>query len=128
MSWTETLFLKKIIDGKRTLAASDSVMTILPKGESALESQKFTLKKSGSVRLIGILTTKLDSSYSFYILKNGTNIGSLSFVSGSIESLPTDIIVDKDDIVYVTANNSVVKGLKICASVVDASMIKVIEE
>ena len=54
MSWTETLFLKKIIDGQRTWGASDVLIKLLRtsanySSETSLGS--FTPKVGGSVRV-----------------------------------------------------------------------------
>lgn len=124
--------LINLIKGQRTLAVSDAVMSILPliTDENGFPiTREFTLKKSGSVRLIleAEYFSAADSGATIFI--NGVAAKNKKFPGGvgvNFSSVSVDIGIKKGDVVHVEAGTGVrLTQVKICASVVDDSLIKI---
>lgn len=72
MSWAETLFLKKVIDGQRTLAPSNSVYAVLRSSTMSITEDKkvvgeFVPNKNGAVRLLFNFHQDSKAVYGAYI-------------------------------------------------------------
>jgi hypothetical protein len=137
MSWTETLFLKKIIDGQRTWGASDTIIKILkvytssPKGEVVGE---FTPKVNGSVRIAAEISTThasyLGEAYLGVYTKDDIPIGSTS--AKCVADRPVTMSVD----IPITANTTYIvkatlfvsynsfNNIRLCGSLIDASLME----
>lgn len=133
--------LDQIIEGQRTLAASDSVMAILISKQTQVKdwtSQRFTAKVGGSVRFL--LEASPVNGTSYFDLKaynsNGSVVGQKSIFINDAESdtgifnLSLDINVTKDETYYFAIepdsyDNTYIISAKIGANVVDTNLIKV---
>ena len=79
MSWGETLFLKKVIDGKKAFKVSDNVLIdIGSKGYNNVYNKTiltFSPKISGQIRLnYTIKNSSSNGTSKFYVYENGTQI------------------------------------------------------
>ena len=136
MSWGETLFLKKVIDGKRTLRASDNCLVnyIDVKGSSLRENVEigtFTPKTSGQVKLSGIIACR-NSVYPLYInvyledlqvaslIPRTTDSLALTGVTFAVEKNKTYTI--KTVALYEAGGVVLCDNLSICADIVDGSL------
>lgn len=136
MSWTETLFLKKIIDGQRTWGASDAIIKIL-KVYTELHKEvvgEFTPKVNGSVRIAAEISTShtgyLGNAYLGVYTKDDILIGSTS--AKCVADRPVTMSVD----IPITANTTYIvkttldkaynsfNNIRLCGSLIDASLME----
>ena len=142
MSWGETLFLKKIIEGKRTLAASDNVLKVLFSGDKFVEDTDtfvgtFIPKKDGSVRVLVAVSYNNDYTASSFVTINIKEKGVVVASKGvaistdsnyQYFSIDVAITTNSSYDVYIKRTNGGVslKEAKICASIVDTSLVEVV--
>ena len=71
MSWGETLFLKKVIDGRKRFVASDATIGIAYDGTNYYT---FTPKIDGIIRISAAISKKLPDTYGgAIVLRNSTD-------------------------------------------------------
>lgn len=144
MSWAEakkinsdmSVPLDELIKSQRSLGASDAVMAVPVSNEITMGSTSgryllatFTPKVNGSVRVLASMRAG-SASYStayIYVTENGTDITSFSTDKGSYTEVYKDIKITagKEYKVYFygSYNGEKINSLKICASVIDTSLL-----
>lgn len=71
MSWGETLFLKKVIDGRKRFAASDATIGIAYDGTNYYT---FTPKIDGIIKISATISKRLPNTYNgAIVLRNSTD-------------------------------------------------------
>lgn len=129
--------LDKIIEGQRSLGASDAVMAVPVLNEITMGSASprtllatFTPKVNGSVRILASMKrgpSSANSTAYIYVTENGTDITSFSTDESSYTEVYKDIKITagKEYKVYFygSYNGEKINSLKICASVIDTSLL-----
>lgn len=133
MSWSETLFLKKIIDGQKSLVVSDNLykkFDVNVSSESSVESknlQLFKVKNDGSFK-ISVEVWTSSRSASVYIYKNGSVVDTISCDSINSTDIyfSSPIIANKNDVFGFGISGYIadLTDLSIYADIVDNSLIK----
>lgn len=134
MSWGETLFLKKIIQGQRQLAANDTVISVLFNTSAPVSGQEFNKsfipKTEGTIRIKanGYSVSQSNAAYVF-IYENGTEIAKLVLYSSEEKrNVYIDIPIKKNSVYTFGQNSSArVYSLSVGAQIVDGSLFNVIE-
>lgn len=128
--------LDKIIEGQRTLAASDSVIQVIQLketnvGTSLKEFGKFVPKVDGSVRLVttyngGASNTEIV----LYVYRDGTEVSSTAKKGVPVDSLKHDIRVysGSEYTIKIRANTGSynIENINVCANIVDTSLVEVL--
>lgn len=125
MSWGETLFLKKVIDGAKRFVGSDVVIVADFKNS---RQSTFKPKISGAIQIkidvniqntsgIDILTVRLYNSSGEYVEKKQ----SVSADRGKTYYIPFDIVAKEEYSVNVSKSGSyhTLGAISLCGSVVD---------
>ena len=144
MSWAEvmkinsdmTMTLDELIRSQRSLGASDAVMAVPVSSEITMGSTSgryllatFTPKVNGSVRVLASMKrgSSSDSTAHIYVTENGTDITHFSTRENSYTEVYKDIKITagKEYKVYFygSYNGEKINSLKICASVIDTSLL-----
>ena len=152
MSWAEVkkinsdmnMPLDSLIKSQRTYGASDAVLAVLLSQEttirdatmaSPLKLASFAPKVKGSIRIsASVRRPGMSGSSTILIVKKGTSdileIASDADISSSIyQSIFGDIAIEPDETYEIyayttTSYRGYINSLKLCASIVDASMIE----
>jgi hypothetical protein len=143
MSWTETLFLKKIIDGKKGLVASENFYAEIPvhfkvDSEDVTTGSKeniFKVKWSGSFKLVCKGGRANQSNYAnATLLKNGEDVSTVSLPFGTGETNFGTITFKKGDVFGIALKGEkdytrpYVNSFLLYADVTDLSAFEIIEE
>lgn len=134
MSWSETLFLKKIIDGQKSLVASDDLYKEFDiyvqsnRGEETTNLQLFKMKNDGSFKIGTELSAGTGNGAYLSIYINGNAVDSVG-VSGNTTSesvVSSSIVANKNDVIGYSFYGyyASMTDLKIYAKIVDNSLIK----
>lgn len=130
--------LDKIIEGQRTLAASDSVIQVIQLKETNIgttikEFGKFVPKVNGSVRIIAdVRETSGTPTVTIKVLKNGVQVASkaqkINDDTKKIITLDVPISMGEEYSVGMlsTNNYSDINSISIGANIVDTSLVEVL--
>lgn len=129
--------LDKIIEGQRTLAASDSVIQVIQLKETGIgttikEFGKFVPKVNGSVRIIADISASASPTVTIKVLKNGVQVASKAQEadedSKKIITLDVPIFMGEEYSVGMLSTNksSHINSISIGANIVDTSLVEVI--
>ena len=142
MSWGETLFLKKIIDGKKRLVESDNLYChiiseeiIVGNAITKIVPNKIKFRCNGSVKLVFLSYNTATSHryFKFSVYKNDELFK--TYTENTEEERELILNVQKNDEFYFVventsssgANNTRLKYLDIKADLIDGSGIDIIE-
>ena len=141
MSWGETIFLKKVIDGKKAFRASDNIMVNYidektPLSEQGITLGTFTAKTSGQIKIKALIEAPTSSSqpYTQIIVYDGTTILAIFNPPSSSYGNPTEmnqiINVEKNKTYTIKTYYATIYSpgatncysLDICADIIDGSL------
>lgn len=138
MSWGETLFLKKIIDGRKNLVASDNEYLLLetegdvgtyPSGTATEMQKKVKMTNAGSVRIKVSLRRSNTSDRTYLnIYVNGNKVTELrSDLTGDYIETTADVTFSAGDIISFSVTSRYFQNLRFCANITDSSLYSIEE-
>ena len=133
MSWGEVLFLKKVIDGKRSFAGSDTPIVVYLSSPSfgslynKITFGSFIPKSDGVIRLkaYGYRITTAPYWQQVRLYDGDTVVGAVSGFGTNVDGADwkyVDISIEKGKEYTIKADGVYLKHIQICASIVDGSM------
>ena len=128
MSWAETLFLKKIIDGKKTFSPSDNKIILYNQDGRYSEGiiGTFKPKTNGFVRFKATLQKVYSNSPAILRLidEDSNIVAELKLESVTLDTIYEDIKVTKNKTyrLYFPDANGYAYDVCICASIIDGSL------
>lgn len=134
MSWSETMFLRKIIKGQKTFVASNNTMIVLSAQTNKTWNDgtiigTFTPKTSGSVRLMAEIGNGTSNrAAGIMVQRDGVTVTSFYADSGAMRVMSADFQVDENTkytlIIDVsgTGYTAITNYIRICADIIDGSL------
>ena len=139
MSWAETLFLKKIIDGKKSLVATDNEYLLLytsgdrdtyPSGTETAMAKKIKMVNAGSVRVkVSLRRYSTDSYTHLLVYVNGVKKGGVSsgYSDNEYHEKTIDVTFNAGDVISFGVTSRYFQNLQLCANITDNGLYSIEE-